>query len=142
MSQTTKAITETSFYVRYAETDAMGVVHHASYLVYLEEGRSHYSREHGYSYAQFEQDGFFLMVTEVTVQYKRVARYGQQLTVRTWLESLKSRSLVFGYEVIDHATQSLHVTATSAHICMSKEGQIVRLPQAFTQQLQLVKRIS
>lgn len=142
MSIMNKAITENSFYVRYAETDAMGVVHHASYLVYLEEGRSHYSRENGYSYAQFERDGFLLMVTEVSIQYKRAAQYGQQLTVRTWIESLKSRSLIFGYEVIDHDSQTLHATATTTHICMTKQGQLVRLPEAFAQRLEVVKRIS
>ena len=142
MSDTHTAITENSFYVRYAETDAMGVVHHASYLIYLEEGRSHYSRENGYSYAQFERDGFLLMVTEVAIQYKRAAQYGQQLTVRTWVENLKSRSLVFGYEVIDRDTHTLHATATTTHICMTKEGKLVRLPEVFAQHLQVVKRMS
>ncbi|MFZ4828391.1 MAG: acyl-CoA thioesterase, partial [Phototrophicaceae bacterium] len=101
----------------------------------------HYSRENGYSYAQFEQDGFFLMVTEVAIQYKKAMQYGQQLTVRTWLETLKSRSLVFGYEVVDYATQTLHATATTTHICLTKQGQLVRLPQEFIQHLQVVKRI-
>lgn len=142
MSDTHTAITENSFYVRYAETDAMGVVHHASYLIYLEEGRSHYSRENGYSYAQFERDGFFLMVTEVAIQYKRAVQYGQQLTVRTWVENLKSRSMMFGYEVIDHDNQTLHATATTTHICMTKEGKLVRLPEVFAQHLQVVKRMS
>ena len=62
-------ITVTDFYVRYAETDAMRVVHHAAYLVYFEEGRSQLMRSLGGDYADIEASGFMLPVTEVNVRY-------------------------------------------------------------------------
>ena len=59
----TPFVAEATFHVRYAETDAQGIVHHASYIVYFEEGRSEYIRQRGSSYADFERSGFYLAVT-------------------------------------------------------------------------------
>ena len=70
-------ISETTFHVRYAETDSMGVVHHAVYLVWFEEGRSAYIREHGSSYAEIEKSGYFLAAAELNAKYRRAARYDQ-----------------------------------------------------------------
>ena len=71
MSEIKPSIVETKVHVRYAETDAMGVVHHASYLVYFEEGRSHYMREMGSNYADIEASGFRLPVVEANLIYRR-----------------------------------------------------------------------
>ena len=86
-------VAENSFYVRYAETDAMGIVHHASYIVYFEEGRSHYARSRGMDYAAFERTGHWMAVSEVNARYLVPARYAQFLTVRCWVESTRSRSM-------------------------------------------------
>lgn len=70
---------ETTFRVRYAETDQMGIVHHASYVVWLEEARSQWMRAHGKSYAQFEKEGLQLVVSELliaTIGWRRV--YGKK----------------------------------------------------------------
>ena len=122
-------VSENSFYVRYAETDAMGIVHHASYIVYFEEGRSHYSRERGINYADFEKTGFWLAVSEVHARYKVPARYGQFLTVRCWVEEARSRSLVFAYEIVDKASGTVHVTGQTRHICITHEGSVATLPE-------------
>ena len=66
--QKTRVISEITFHVRYAETDSMGVVHHAVYLVWFEEGRSAYIREHGWSYADIEQSGYFLAAGDLKAQ--------------------------------------------------------------------------
>jgi acyl-CoA thioester hydrolase len=125
---TDRPVHETSFHVRYFETDGMRIVHHANYLAYCEEGRSAYSRAIGASYADFEKDGFYLAVSEVNLRYLAPAIYGQQITVRIWVEDLKSRRIVFGYEIFNTADGSLHVTGTTSHICITQEGKVTRIP--------------
>jgi len=126
-------IAETTFHVRYAETDAQQVVHHANYLVYFEEGRSDYIRQRGRSYAEFEQQGFYLVVTEVTARYVKAARYDQLLTIRTWIAEMKSRALTYQYEVIDTDTREVLVTGISKHICITREGRVAKIPDEWRQ---------
>lgn len=128
---TTPFTVSTSFPVRYAETDAMGIVHHASYLVYLEEARSAYTRARGRSYADMERDGFFLAVSEVNLQYRRSLRYGQTVTVRCWITEHKSRTLKFEYEVLDADTQTLCVRAETKHICITPDGKAAKFPASW-----------
>ncbi len=124
-----RTIAETTLYVRYAETDAMGIVHHASYIIYFEEGRSNYARQRGSDYASFERSGYYLAVSEINARYIKPARYGQQLTVRCWIEDMKSRGLTFGYEIIDAQTRDILVEGLSKHICITHDGQVARLPE-------------
>jgi acyl-CoA thioester hydrolase len=123
-------VAETSFHVRYAETDAMGIVHHASYVVYLEEGRSTYARQRGHSYAEFEATGHALAVTEVHARYLHAARYDQRLTVRCWLAEIRSRTLTFEYEIVDDAGLVL-VSARTQHICIDTQGKVCTLPETW-----------
>ncbi len=122
-------VAETTFHVRYAETDKMGIVHHAAYVVWLEEGRSQWMRSHGSSYASFERDGISLAVTELLVRYARGTRYDQRVTVQCWVEEVKSRKMSFGYRVLDAETGDLLVSATTRHICLNREGQVTTIPQ-------------
>ncbi len=122
-------VAETTFHVRYAETDKMGIVHHAAYVVWLEEGRSQWMRSHGSSYASFERDGISLAVTELLVRYARATRYDQRVTVQCWVEEVKSRKMSFGYRVLDAETGDLLVSATTRHICLNREGQVTTIPQ-------------
>lgn len=128
MPPTDRYVSATSFYVRYAETDAMRIVHHASYIVYFEEGRSDYMRQRGSNYAQFEHEGLFLAVVEVQARYIKPAVYGQRLTIRTWIAEIGSRGLTWGYEISDATSGELHVTGQSKHICIDGEGRVTRLP--------------
>jgi len=123
-------LAETSFFVRYAETDAMGIVHHASYIVYFEEGRSHYARQRGSDYADFERSGHYLAVAEVNARYIKPARYGDRLTIRCWIEDMKSRGLTFSYEIVNAAGE-LCVTGSSKHICITHNGEVARLPETW-----------
>lgn len=124
-------ISETTFPVRYAETDAMGIVHHASYLVYFEEGRSAYTRARGRSYADMEQDGYVLAVTDVQVHYKRAMRYGQSVTVRCWITDLKSRTVTFQYEILDADSGTLCITGETKHICLTRDGKVAKFPDSW-----------
>ncbi len=123
-----RVVIENTFYVRYAETDAMGIVHHASYIVYFEEGRSNYSRQRGSDYASFERGGRYLTVAEVNARYLKPAVYGQQITVRCWIQEMKSRGLTFAYEIVDTATGALLVTGSTKHICITHEGKVTTIP--------------
>jgi acyl-CoA thioester hydrolase len=131
LTPTNRYIAEASFYVRYAETDAMGIVHHASYIIYFEEGRTNYARQRGSDYASFEKSGYYLTVTEVNARYLKPARYGQRLTVRCWIEEMKSRALTFAYEIVDAASGDLHVSGFSKHICITHDGQVAQIPAAW-----------
>jgi acyl-CoA thioester hydrolase len=121
-------IAETSFRVRYAETDAMGIVHHGSYITYFEEGRTNYARQRGSDYASFERSGHYLTVTEINARYIKPARYDQMLTIRCWLTEMKSRSLTFNYEILAASTGEIFVTGFSKHVCITHAGQVARLP--------------
>jgi acyl-CoA thioester hydrolase len=129
----TPFIAETTFHVRYAETDAQSIVHHSSYVVYLEEGRSDYLRQRGTSYADFEREGYFLSVTEIQVRYIRPAKYDELLTVKTWITEARSRSLTFQYSIVNAKTGEEYVTGTSKHICVNRAGQVARIPSAWSQ---------
>lgn len=85
--------------VRYSETDQMGVVHHSSYLVYLEEGRLALMRALGFPYDEVERRGFGMAVRSVEVRYRAAARYGDELYVHTTIERLRGASILYGYEV-------------------------------------------
>ncbi len=124
-------VSETAFNVRYAETDAMGIVHHASHIVYFEEGRSAYARARGASYADFERTGHYLVVAEVQARFIKAARYDQRLVVRTWVGEFKSRGVRFEYEIRAEVSGELLVTGTTRHICVTQEGHPARLPDAW-----------
>ena len=126
-------IAETTFHVRYLETDAQGVVNHTHYIAYLEEGRSSYIRARGHSYAAMEEAGNVLAVTDVQVRYHRSAVYDNQITVRTWLGEVRSRTLTFHYQIVRTETGEELVTGTTKHICLDRSGKVARLPDTWKQ---------
>ena len=115
-------IVETSLRVRYAETDAMGVVYHANYLVWFEVGRGDYFRTYGQDYGEWENAGYLLPVSEVHARFHAPARYGELITVRTWIEETRSRSVTLGYEVRSTASQQRLVTGWTKHIAWIGKG--------------------
>ena len=122
-------VVATEFPVRYAETDAMGVVHHANYLVYFEEARSQYLREIGCDYADVESSGYQLPVTETGLRYIGSLRYGERVKVLTWIEENRSRRLSFAYEVVDGENDRILVTGFTRHVWTDRAGNVTRIPQ-------------
>jgi acyl-CoA thioester hydrolase len=120
---------ETTFRVRYAETDQMGVVHHAAYIVWFEEARSNMMRAWGSHYADFEAGGYYLTVTEVQARYLSPARYDRLVTVRASIAELRSRSMTFSYEVLDTETDQLLATGKSKHLCIDHQGRVTKIPE-------------
>ena len=104
--------------VRYAETDQMGVVHHAEYVVWFELARTKLCARSGFHYSQIEEMGFLLMVTGVELRYRQPARYGETVEVHCWVERLQSRGVRFAYEVRGKAGRLCH--GASDHIWVDR----------------------
>lgn len=126
-------VVETTFHVRYAETDQMGIVHHASIVVWLEEGRSQWLRAMGSSYAQFEAEGHMLAVSELCVRYLKPARYDQRVTIRSWIKEMRSRQMQFDYEIVEAETRDLIATGYSKHTCINRIGNVTKIPEKWKQ---------
>jgi acyl-CoA thioester hydrolase len=122
-------VVEMTFFVRYAETDQMGVVHHSEYVVWFEEGRSAWIRAMGGNYADLEASGFDLAVSEVHARYVAPALYGRRVTVRSWVDELRSRALKFSYQVVDTESGGTLVTGYTRHVCVDAERRVVLIPK-------------
>lgn len=110
--------TEIEVEVRYAETDQMGVVHHANYVVWFELARTALCSVTGFHYADIERLGYLLMVTGVEARYHRPARYGDAARIVCWCERMGSRGLRFAYEV--RKGEERLVTGATEHIWIDK----------------------
>jgi acyl-CoA thioester hydrolase len=114
--------------VRYAETDAMGVVHHANYLVWFELARTALCQRSGFHYAEIERRGTFLMVTGAELRYRQGARYGDTVRVRCWVAHLGSRGLRFAYTV--HRGKDLLADGATDHVWVDRAtGRPCRTPE-------------
>ncbi|GIV95857.1 MAG: thioesterase [Herpetosiphonaceae bacterium] len=126
----------TSLRVRYADTDAMGVAYHANYLIWFEQGRTEFLRQAGISYRELEAQGYLLPVSEVQARFIAPARYDDLLTVKTTPVELRSRRLVFDYEIVNEQGRLL-VSGRSTHIVVDRDSRRpTRLPQAILELLQ------
>lgn len=126
MARRVKCVTEVR--VRYGETDQMGVVYHAEYLVYCEIGRTEMIRALGMPYAELERKGVMLAVTDATLRYHAPARYDDRLTVETTLSDVRSRSVTFDYCISSAETGARLVTASTRLMAMDTSGRLVALP--------------
>lgn len=116
------------FRVRYAETDQMGVVYHANYLVWCEIGRTDLIRQLGKSYAELERDGLALAVIDASVRYHSAARYDDLIRVRTVLTDVRSRTVTFDYTIEDATTGVRLASASTTLASLNGKGKLVALP--------------
>jgi acyl-CoA thioester hydrolase len=114
--------------VRYAETDQMGVVYYANYLVWFEVGRTDWLREHGWSYREMEAGGFSLPVIEVQCTYRESARYDDDLEVRTNGSAVSPVRVQFTYEVLRMSDGAVLATGLTVHATLDRNGRPRRLP--------------
>ena len=112
--------------VRYQETDAMGRLHHANYLTYFELGRTELLRAAGFNYCQVEEQGLFLVVSEMTCRYLRPANYDDLLTLRTTVISARGARIQHDYQLF-RGTELL-ATGRSTVACVDRSGAVKRLP--------------
>ena len=127
---------EASLRVRYAETDKMGVVYHANYLVWFEIGRTEFCRARGFSYRDMEEsENAFLVVAESYCRYKAPAYYDDVLVVRTHITELRRRSLRFGYEIIREPDGTVIAEGETGHVVTDGNGRVRSMPPGFTELL-------
>ena len=125
----------TELRVRYAETDAMGIVHHATYPVWMELGRSDFLRELVQSYAEWEARGVRLVVNEIRVRFRSPARYDELVQVHTFLREAGRRRVVFGYRIERDGT--LLAEGESTHLVAGSDNRARVLPEDL---LELIQR--
>lgn len=130
---------ETLVRVRYSETDKMGVVYHANYLVWFEIGRTEFCRARGFSYRDMEEnDDAFLVVVESYCRYKSPAFYDDELLVRTHITELRRRSLRFGYEIVRLSDEQVIAEGETGHVVTDKSGRVRSFPPGYNQLLSSV----
>ena len=117
--------------VRYAETDRMGVVYYANYLVWFEMGRSEYCRQCGFNYLELEELGYHLVVAEAMCKYRNPARYDEVVTVRTSLHTLQRRSISFRYQVLRKESGKTLVEGETKHLCIDAAGRVKLIPDPY-----------
>ena len=112
--------------VRFAETDAMGIVHHSRYLPYLEEARVEYLRHLGHPYTELRAEGIDYAVLEAFVQYRQPLRFDDEVTVHLVLGAATRATFQMGYLLtVDGDTRA---TAVTVHGCVNAQGRPVRMP--------------
>ena len=114
--------------VRYAETDQMGIVYYANYLVWFEVGRTDWLRETGWSYRDMEADGYSLPVIEARCTYHESARYDEELEVRTTSTLESPIRIQFLYEVVRTVDGAKLASGMTMHAALDRSGRPRRLP--------------
>ncbi len=133
-------VIETTFRVRYAETDASGMVYHANYLVWFEVARGEFFWQQGRDYHRdVEERGYIWPVTEASARYLASAHYGELVTARAWVQELQSRSLTIAYEIINAETKQTLCTGWTKHLNVDKEGRVRRIPDEIREILEANK---
>lgn len=124
--------------MRYAETDQMGVVYHANYLVWCEIARTELIRQRLTSYAALEADGTFLAVSDASIRYHAAARYDDVIRVEAWVEQVRSRTVTFGYWIgrpLNGGRGDRLATATTTLVALSADARPRKLPTRLTESL-------
>ncbi|OJW24648.1 MAG: thioesterase [Planctomycetales bacterium 71-10] len=113
--------------VRYAETDRMGLLHHANYAVYFEMGRTELLRSRGHSYREVEDAGFFLVIVDLECKFRQPARYDDLLTLRTTVARVTHVKIVHEYKLFRDGVLLTEGRTTLA--CVDREGKPQALPE-------------
>lgn len=116
-----------SIRVRYQETDAQGVLHHANYFTYFEMGRTELLRLSGRSYRDVEADGLFMVIVEIGCRYRRPARFDDVLTLRTTTVQVTAAKIRHAYQLLRDG--ELLAEGHSTLACIDREGSVLRVPE-------------
>ncbi|WP_186577359.1 acyl-CoA thioesterase [Aquibacillus kalidii] len=112
---------KTSIKVRYQETDQMGVVYHANYLVWFEIGRTAFIESLGFNYHDMEKDGVVSPVVDAHMYFKQPIRYGQDAYVETWIEEYDGLRTTYGYQIMDEEG-NVAVAGSTKHVIVKKDN--------------------
>jgi acyl-CoA thioester hydrolase len=132
---------ETAVNVRYAETDQMGIVYYANYLVWFEVGRVAWCKSKGFRYADMEaRDKHFMIVAEARCRYKSPARFEDDILVRTALGKTNDRVIRYRYEILRRRDGALLATGETAHVVTDLQHRPARLPDRYREYFSLPPR--
>jgi acyl-CoA thioester hydrolase len=128
----TGVVGEARLRVRYAETDQMGVVYHANYIVWFEVGRVELLRQLGFTYKEMEsEDQCRIAVADVKCRYKAPAMYDDEIIIRTNLKNVRESLIHFGYEVLRASDRTLLAEGETTHIVVGHDMQKKALPEKY-----------
>jgi acyl-CoA thioester hydrolase len=128
------AISEARVRVRYAETDQMGVVYHANYLVWFEIGRVELMRQRGLDYKQLEiEEGCWIAVVEAMARYKAPARYDDELIIETVVCSLRGPIIRFGYKILRATDKLLLCEGETVHVVLGRDMKRRAIPKKYAE---------
>lgn len=127
-AEAARRVSSSTLRVRYAETDQMGVVYYANYLIWFEVGRTDWLRETGATYRSMEEEGVQLPVIEAHCDYRQGARYDDEVEIRTRGRKLSPVRIRFDYEVIRRADGAVLATGHTVHATIDRNGRPMRMP--------------
>jgi acyl-CoA thioester hydrolase len=129
-----RGFAETRVRVRYAETDQMGVVYHANYLVWFEVGRVEFIRQLGLDYKMMEQEqGSMIAVADVTARYKAPARYDDELLIRTVLAGVRGSIVRFKYSILRASDELLLCEGETVHVVVGSDMKRRDMPPLYAE---------
>jgi acyl-CoA thioester hydrolase len=127
-----KVVGETRVRVRYAETDQMGVVYYANYLVWFEVGRAELMRQRGLDYRQMEiEEGCLMAVVEATARYKAPARYDEELIVQTTVTGVRGPVVRFSYQILRAEDNTLLCEGETVHVVVGRDMKRCPMPRKY-----------
>lgn len=130
------AVGEARVRVRYAETDQMGVVYHANYLVWFEVGRVELMRQRGLDYKRMEaEEGCGIAVVEATVRYKAPAKYDDELIVETRVLKVRGPVVNFAYRIVRVEDGMLLCEGETVHIVVGRDMKRTKMPKKYAELL-------
>ncbi|WP_181348550.1 thioesterase family protein [Thalassobacillus sp. CUG 92003] len=112
-------VTETPIQVRYQETDQMGVVYHANYLVWFEIGRTAFIEALGFQYHEIESQGIVSPVVDADIHFAKPIRYGEEVRVKTWIKDYDGLRVTYGYAILNEQDEAT-VTGSTKHVIVKK----------------------
>jgi len=113
--------------VRYQETDAMGVLHHANYFTYFEMGRTELLRANGKAYRDLEADGLLMVIVKIGCSYRRPARYDDVLRLNTRTVRVTAAKIEHEYQL--YRGEELLCEGHSTLACVDRDGRVQRVPE-------------
>ena len=123
---------QTRVRVRYAETDQMGVVYYANYLVWMEVGRVEYCKACGFDYRGMERaDGIFMAVAESACRYRAPAHFDEEIVIKTWVGEASSRTVTIHYEMRLADGNRMLAVGHTRHVFVNREMHKTRLPEKY-----------
>jgi acyl-CoA thioester hydrolase len=132
MPKTDRPPVEARVRVRYAETDQMGLVYHANYLVWMEVGRVEYFRASGVRYRDLERDGgILLLVAELGCRFQSPASYDEEVIVRTRMVNATPRMIHFEYELIAAEDGRALAQGFTKHVFCGRDRRPAKLPEKY-----------